>query len=157
LILHDKRSSTTWFLDSLQQLPSRLKMNYEATYKSSDDSKGRVSQQLDSMTVEDKVKQILSQVLDKTPESLDIIELNSGIDFNRQNDGVNCGVHVCLNCEEFLLEDKFFINNLNIANERKRVLKNLKKLVENDNIDFEFRINQSNIQQTEINKAAQRK
>ena len=110
------------------------------------------------ISIGDRIKDIFLDINRQHIRPTEIHELNAGIDFNRQTDTWNCGIFICLFSEEFLFADKFMIENLDINKERARILRNLRKLMVNDNIDFEYREQRTNFDElTNLNGKQLRK
>ena len=140
LLIHDNQNSTSLFLDSLQTFPSRLEWNYSKYFfKRKNNSNEDMTDNFHQISIGDRIKDIFLDINRQHIRPTEIRELNAGIDFNRQTDTWNCGIFICLFCEEFLFADKFMVENLDINKERARILRNLRKLMVTDNIDFEYR------------------
>lgn len=123
LIIHERDSSTTLFYDSLPHMPDRLHNGTNEAARSLD----LITTAICDLTHEQRRDQIRIRAVDPSL-------------YNRQQDGYNCGIYVCLYAESYLFNTgNVFLHRLDISFERKRILWYVTRLAYTDDVEYEPR------------------
>lgn len=130
LVIH-VRGGVTLFLDPSEVAPSRID-RYSAAVRNA----------ICALTPEIVAQDITFTCLD------------ADLDYNRQQDAINCGFFICLYAESFLMNGGFmFLTDLDILTEKLRILRLLRGLLADDRTPYEPRPLRGSVASTAANIA----
>jgi hypothetical protein len=113
-------------------IPIVLRAHFTVAILDSEDNTIHYFDSLD-WNVDDRMKQILQHAINSLIEITPTVYVHSSNErlHNHQDDGYTCGIHVARNVESWLFNDKrLYTDNLNIVQERNRMIELLEKLTE---------------------------